>query len=247
MRPVLYICKMEKRTRWKYIFIGLSIVYLVLTLLEALAPGVEDIVKLLQFIIKPLLITTLAVYFFTATASGKGSFRNIMLAGFFFSVVGDTLLMFTEQGATFFLLGLGAFLVTHICYILAFSGVRKEQKGFVVRKKWPAIPLMIFVAAFITLLWPDLASSMRLPVATYAVVIGTMAATCLNLKDKIERSVFLTIVSGALLFMMSDSLIALTKFKAADFAMPLPHFWIILTYLMGQYLIATGAMKIASK
>lgn len=235
---------METHTRWKYIFIGLSIAYLLLTLLETAPVESENIVKLLQFIIKPLLITTLALYFFTATSPAVGNFRKIMLAGLFFSIVGDTLLQFTDQGPQFFLMGLGAFLMTHICYILAFLGVNREQKGYVARMKWPAIPLIIFVLAFITLLWNDLEAGMRLPVTVYAIVIGTMATVCLNLKDKVERPVFLTIVTGALLFMLSDSLIALTKFKSADFAIPLPHFCIILTYLMGQYLITTGAINL---
>lgn len=241
---VLYICKMETHTRWKYIFIGLSIAYLLLTLLETAPQDTANWIKQLQFIIKPLLITSLGIFFFTATASSNSYFRQLMLAGLLFSVAGDTLLMFTDQGEHFFLFGLGAFLMTHICYILAFSGIKKEQKGFIIRKKWPAIPLIVFVLAFIALLWNDLAPMMRLPVATYAIVIGTMAAACLNLKEKVAHPAFLTVMAGALLFMLSDSLIALTKFKAADFAIPLPHFCIILTYLLGQYLITTGAISL---
>ena len=72
------------------------------------------------------------------------------------------------------------------------------------------------------------------PVNLYAVVITAMALSAWNTKSKVDNTVFFSLLSGALLFMLSDSLIAINKFRVP---LPAAGFWIMITYLAGQYLI----------
>ena len=44
---------------------------------------------------------------------------KLMLIAFFFSMLGDTFLMF--QGEEYFMFGLGSFIITHLFYIFVFS------------------------------------------------------------------------------------------------------------------------------
>jgi uncharacterized membrane protein YhhN len=47
---------------------------------------------------------------------------------------------------------------------------------------------------------------------------------------------------GALLFMISDSLIALDRFGSDLLPLPWAGFWIMLTYIAAQYLIVVGML-----
>jgi uncharacterized membrane protein YhhN len=80
----------------------------------------------------------------------------------------------------------------------------------------------------------------RIPVIVYAVVILSMLAAALNRYGKVNGLSFMLVSLGALLFVASDSMIAINKFyEKFDFARIL----IMATYLLGQYLIATGSLR----
>ncbi len=232
---------MDKRLFWRNVFIFLAILYMVLPFLTEASPATHEAVMILQYIIKPLLMPVLALYFFLASASHPVRARQWIITGLFFSAAGDTLLMFAGRDEMYFLSGLLAFLLAHLCYIAAFIHFRGDQSGYLSRNKMAVLPLLLFVMAFIALLWDDLSSSLRWPVTGYALVIGTMAASCLNLKGITPRLGFTSAMSGALAFMLSDSILALVKFKPGFDSIPWPHFWIMLTYLSGQFLIARGS------
>jgi uncharacterized membrane protein YhhN len=48
---------------------------------------------------------------------------------------------------------------------------------------------------------------------------------------------------GAILFILSDSVIALNKFKSDDLNIPMPRLIIMVTYILGQFLIVEGVIK----
>ncbi|MCB0548246.1 MAG: hypothetical protein KDD19_11740, partial [Phaeodactylibacter sp.] len=49
------------------------------------------------------------------------------------------------------------------------------------------------------------------------------------------------LMAGILLFILSDSLIALNKFRVDLVVIPYARLWIMATYLLGQYWIARNA------
>jgi uncharacterized membrane protein YhhN len=225
----------------------LLLLFLILALLNLWAEYSYS--RLLILSTKPLLITSLAVWFYLETKSKKTLFRKLILLALLFSVGGDTLLMFVENDPDkqhFFLFGLGSFFVTHIFYMSAFIKYPSDQAGLVIRQKWWAAVFAIYLAFFNWFLLPDVPAEMQIPVLVYSIAIMLMLLACLNLNGKIPSEVFLIIFSGAFLFMISDTIIALNKFKGEDYSIPFARIFIMAFYLFGQFLIVKGSAKINS-
>ena len=53
--------------------------------------------------------------------------------------------------------------------------------------------------------------------------------------------------AGAFLFMISDTIIALNKFKSADLNIPFARIWIMSLYILGQFFIVMASAKINLK
>lgn len=187
---------------------------------------------------KPLLMPLLAGWFFQATFGMVGWLRKAVLAGLLFSTLGDVLLMF--EGSLFFLLGLGAFLVAHVFYLSGFLSKASFSTGYLRQKPLLALPFAAYLLVLLSVLWPGIPAEMRLPVTAYACVISCMALSVLNWKSHAEPLGGRWAMWGALLFVLSDSLIALNKFgqSFADAGVG-----IMLTYVVGQYLLVRGAAR----
>lgn len=152
-----------------------------------------------------------------------------------FSLLGDVLLMFDEHSSTNFILGLLAFLVAHIMYILVFLKHRNPSKnanGF-------GIILLIYALVLFYFLKNGL-GEMLMPVLVYMTVILTMSITAFLRKGKVTKISYHFVFLGAVLFMISDSILALDKFHAA---IPFSSILIMLTYAMAQYFIVLGIKK----
>ena len=83
-------------------------------------------------------------------------------------------------------------------------------------------------------------NAIKPPVMVYGLVICSMLLGVINLFRRIDQPTFRWLVAGAILFILSDSLIALNKF-----AMPIPAagFLIMSTYTVGQWMLANGISK----
>jgi len=206
----------------------------------ALAVNITGIVlknETLQYFSKPLLIVLLFIYFFLQT---KGLVTNQKIwIGFalFFSWAGDILLIFQENKSLFFLLGLSAFLLAHIFYIIFFHSVRMIEN--IKSNMWLLVLVVVYYAVLISILSPHL-GEMKLPVRIYGIVISFMfmlAMHMLFIKNKIAG---ILMVLGALLFVISDSALAINKFY-----LPFEGAGIIimLTYGLAQYFIIEGASR----
>ena len=196
----------------------------------------------IAFYTKPTLMLLLAGWFYLSTKNNSSSFRNLIVMALLFSLGGDTLLMFaTSHGEQFFLMGLGSFLLAHACYLFAFSKYKKQIRGWLKTKPLMIIPLLVLLIGFVSYLVPDIANAMQAPVVAYSLVIMAMVLSVLNLGGKINISDFQILFAGALLFMFSDMMIAVNKFK-----MPIPysHIAIMLTYLLGQFFIIKACRNI---
>ena len=196
------------------------------------------------YLSKPFLLTTLACWFYLTTKRDPSFFRNSILAGLTFSIVGDCFMMFSEQSPLSFILGLGSFLVTHLFYTLAFIKFKDLKNGLIFKKYWPIFIVLAYLTSFLYYLWPDLEGSFKIPVLVYSIVISTMLVLSINMtgRTKIEYSRIL--LAGALLFVVSDSVIAIKKFKIAEQAWTFFGLLIMVTYLTGQYLIAKSCADI---
>ncbi len=194
----------------------------------------------LTYITKPALLSILLIYFWWSVGNKRNQFCLWMLAGLIFSVAGDSFLMF--EGDLFFMLGLGSFLLTHVFYILAFCNYANcSPNHYFSARKWPLFLFMVYMVSFMAYLWIDL-GNLRWPVLVYGSAIALMGLSAYNLKGQIPQKVFLLLFIGAVLFIFSDSIIALEKFKSDQLNIPNTRLLIMIPYLLAQYLIVMGAL-----
>lgn len=193
------------------------------------------------YLTKPLLLSTLSGWFYSKVRKRQSKFSLLFLSGLIFSIFGDTLLMFVKHGSPhYFIAGLCFFLITHILYITAFVNYPGFKDGMIKNNKWLLIPFLIFFAGFTRYIWDELPAELKIPVIIYSIIILGMAASALNLHNKLPNGILL--LSGAILFVISDALIALHKFKSPEASQVLFGISIMSTYLTGQYLLASGAV-----
>lgn len=216
--------------------------YLLLSLLNLYGENSRS--EALIFATKPLLLATLALWFYLKLRPLAARFPRFILAGLIFSIGGDVLLMLVENGPKnedFFLLGLGSFLLAQLSYLLGFLSYPEARRGAIAQSPWRAWPFVLFLIGILGLLWPGIPVPMRAPVAIYACAITGMATAALNLRPLLARKLFRGLMAGILLFLLSDSLIALNKFRPEMLAIPYARLFIMATYLLGQYWIARNS------
>ena len=174
---------------------------------------------------KPMLLTLLAVVYLAS--ADKPIFWYVL--GMFLCFIGDVLLMF--KGANFFMYGLGFFLLGHIVYIkITASFLPKDLTAKMISS---AFPFIVFFGVLMYLIYPNL-GDMMIPVAVYGITIATFGSiTFLNYRE-VKSTENLWLFIGAVIFILSDSLIALNKFYEPN---ELYGVTIMITYILAQFLI----------
>ena len=212
------------------------IIYFIVILTVHLA-GMVLKIKLVEYVSKPMIVVLLIFYFLSQTNKINSGYKRWVLAALFFSCAGDVLLLLQQNDSLFFLLGLSAFLSAHIFYIIFFQRVRVKEN--VPLKLWLLFIVVIYYAALITFLSPHL-GDMKLPVRIYGIVISIMFMLAMHMvviKNKIAGKWMMT---GALLFVISDSVLAVNKFYHP---FEIAGVVIMLTYGLAQLFIVEGAIK----
>jgi len=199
--------------------------------------GVQLNNNLLQIIFKPLIIPVLVGYFNSEVQHITRGITKWVLFALIFSFGGDVLLMFVPKNEIFFLLGLASFLLAHIFYIIFFHHVRIKER--IKSNPWFLIIVVVYYAALTSWLSPYL-GEMKLPVRIYGIVISIMfmlAIHTLAIKNKLAGK---WMMWGALLFVISDSVLAINKFYQPFEAVGVI---IMLTYGLAQLFIVKGAAE----
>ena len=190
----------------------------------------------LRYFSKPLLMPLLIVYFIFNTNTVVSLKKWIVLA-LISSWLGDVLLMFEARNNIFFIFGLVAFLIAHIFYILFYENILKLEN--LKKNYWLFIPVLIYYVALIYLLSPHL-GEMKLPVRVYGVVISYMLIQALQITRIKNSAASAMMITGAILFIASDSILAMNKFYQP---FELAGISIMITYGMAQLLITLGATR----
>ncbi|MCB0667922.1 MAG: lysoplasmalogenase [Saprospiraceae bacterium] len=185
----------------------------------------------LLFILKPAIVGTLIWW-----VIGVKPPEQRLVFALSFSLLGDTLLMFAADQFSLFLGGLVAFLITHLIYIAIF--LRNVRFSDFMTAVWiPSLILLIaFAGLMLSILLPVL-GELALPVILYMIVIISMAFFAINRIKQVSRRSYIFVVIGALLFVASDSILALNKFHSE-----INHsgFYVMLTYSFAQFCLVTG-------
>lgn len=185
---------------------------------------------------KPFLMPTLALWVMTLTRGSRG--RWAWLTALVFSTAGDIFLMQTCSAC--FLLGLGSFLMAHLAYIVGARSLLSGRRGYVQERPYWIIIFGLFPVGLLFLLWSGIPADLRLPVGVYAAVITLMALGVLQLRGRLTDRAFWPLMIGALLFMASDSMIAVNKF---GYPFGAERIAIMTTYILGQFLLAVGLTR----
>lgn len=186
--------------------------------------------KPLEIIFKPLLITILAIIYLLSVK--KPSF--LYLSALLFSFWGDVLLLFKEK---YFVIGLISFLIAHLFFIKLTSTF--FRKAVFIDYLKSSVPFVLFFSGIIFLVKDNL-GEMLIPIVVYGVVISLFGTlTLVNyLKDKSKENIVLLL--GAIIFILSDSFIALNSFHISSLFYTLS---IMATYTLAQYLICSSVVK----
>ena len=163
----------------------------------------------------------------------EGRQRWLLVAALTLSAGGDIALSVRGDGAQpYFVVGLGLFLVAHLCYVAAFALHRQYQRA--------RLPVMVgfgvMALVMAIVLIPHL-GSLLLPVLCYIVAITAMGfAATLNTQGG------LLLIVGAALFFLSDATIAVNTFLL-EAPHPAAPFIIMPTYYAAQYCIAMALLR----
>lgn len=173
------------------------------------------------YFFKPFTILLMLVLLIQS--GGESAYVWLIGAGLIFSMIGDVFLMLPKDR---FLLGLASFLGAHVLYSSAFW---LQLSGDMVW--W--LPAILFAAGIIIflLLLPNL-GNMALPVIGYILVIVQMAWAAGEVWLTSRTGVSLLAFSGALMFMLSDVILAFDRFKHST--------KLSTTMVMGCYYVAQG-------
>ena len=217
-----------KKQNWIICFIGILAVHLA---------GIVFNIQLLEYFIKPMIVIWLMLYFLSQTVSISSRLKKWILAALFFSWAGDVLLLFQQNNSIFFLLGLSAFLIAHIFYIVFFNSVRVKEN--VRGNVWLLLIVAVYYGSLITLLYSHL-GGMKLPVLLYGIVISCMLMLAMHMLSIKNKTAGKWMMTGALLFVMSDSLLAINKFYQP---FEIASVAIMITYGLAQLFIVEGAIQ----
>ncbi|CAL2076374.1 lysoplasmalogenase [Tenacibaculum sp. 190524A05c] len=200
----------------------ISLLFIVISVFEIY--GTIQNSKLLEFIFKPLITVSLALLYIVSVK--KPSF--LFISALFFSFWGDVLLLFPEK---YFVLGLVSFLLTHLIFIKIIRGFISNVDSKLFLKS--AIFFVAYFGGIIYLIFENL-NELLIPVLVYGLVISTFGtfATVNYIKNKATENLWLLV--GALIFILSDSIIAINKFYMEN---ALLGSLIMITYIVAQYFI----------
>ena len=192
-----------------------------------------------QLFTKPLICIFLSIYLVSKTKL-YGVFSKLIVGGLVFSLTGDIALIFADKRETFFLIGLGAFLLAHVFYSLGFF--RDYKYDPLASGKYGRIMFFIvgmFAFSFFIWIIPHIAD-IKIPVLVYTLAISIMAILAGYRYQRVSLPSFQFILIGAILFLISDTLLAINKF-----VLPFSYsgVFIMATYISAQYLITIGALE----
>lgn len=198
--------------------------------------------KWLDYFFKPLIMISLSGHFLIHSKNIDKKLVKLALFAFLFSMMGDSFLMFTGKGMQFFILGLSSFLAAQVFYILLFRQTVRTSGGvsFLKNNLNYLAGYIVYGTIVYSLLFNQLDITLKISVFVYMMALMGMSVMALNRFNVVKSYSFWLVFIGSVLFVISDSLIAIDKFLTA---IPNDRFWVMSTYIAAQYLIMKGILK----
>ena len=181
----------------------------------------------LVYVFKPLSTALLLLLVAVGPSFFSSRYAAAILAGLFFSLLGDVFLMLRSDH---FRSGLFSFLLAHACYLVAFLSDSPLAR--------PLLPFALCLAvggSVLPALWSGIPRRLRPPVVAYVALLLVMAGQATSRAVTLHSAPALHAGLGAALFVLSDSLLAWNRFRNP---LPAAQALIHATYFPAQWLIA---------
>ena len=200
--------------------------------------AVERNWRRIRYVSKPIVILALMAWLWVLSGyKGPLFWFGLALA---FSLAGDILLLLP---ASFFLPGLGAFLLGHITYIVALN--RRLPPA-----NWASLILLLVGVGLVARIYPKIHAGLRAkpgsirlgpPVLAYSMVLTVMmlSAVLTLFRPEWNRPAAAITALGGILFFISDTLLAFDRFTT-----PVWHgrLLVMVTYHLAQMALVVGAL-----
>ena len=197
---------------------------------------------LIRLISKCALLPLLLLYLMVAgSGHHQPEFKKLAMLALFFSWLGDILL--TQDGTIFFLMGMVAFIVTHL--INGGLLLRLQSVRFTIATMMGVI-LALGAIGMVYYWLHDFLGTFSIPVVLYMFIIGSVLVLAFNVSNntRYKNIAYTCFIPGMFLFTVSDSLLALNKFL---FHNPTGlDIWIMLTYALAQWLLTEGYISVVN-
>ena len=165
---------------------------------------------------------------------------------FFFCFLGDFFLLWDKEN-TYFILGLTSFLIAHIFFIVFFFRLKKFTDKYRLFLFATATLVFGYIGFLQFLIWQGTTrQNMQIPVIVYGAIIGVMLLTAIhsiNNKSlkRLSKNYF---IPGAILFVASDSILALNKFSINILY---GEVIVMVTYAAAVFMLSMGVIKFLKK
>lgn len=154
--------------------------------------------------------------------------RRWLVAALLFSASGDFFLAMPWWQPSF-VLGLGSFLIAHLCYLGALLPLREASRTRLIG----AALMVVACVGLLIRFWPRLlADGLTIPVLVYMAVLAAMVSAALLARLPTPLTAL-----GAVCFAVSDGMIGIGKFVLDSPALEVPIWWV---YATSQVLITAG-------
>lgn len=210
---------------------GRDLLIVAVAIAAIVGAGLDGDGRWVHWLAKPLTTLLIASIAWQAVASSMSpapGYRRTVLAGMGLSCIGDIALMLPMDA---FVPGLVAFLLAHVCYIVAFRAGLHAGRGLGVA----AVLLGAFAASNLIALWPHLPADMRVPVLAVMAILALARHWRVPTPQGIDRRSTAWAAGGAVLFVASDCLLAWDRFGGG---LPMASLLVLSTYYAAQYGIA---------
>ncbi len=184
------------------------------------------------FIFKPLTMLGIIAMAALLHSPEQDFYKNMVLLALCFSLLGDIFLMLPSDR---FIAGLVSFLVAHLFYIAAFW-----QAALMAPSMTCGVAVLLVMIPVYLLLHKNL-GNLRAPVVVYICVIATMVWAAASSWLALDSPGAAIALAGALLFMISDTVLAVNRFRR-PFGAARPT--IMATYFAAQWLLALSVSSL---
>jgi len=203
--------------------------------------------KRLEYVFKPATLVAVIIGAWLLMRGPHDVWQaRFFLPGLVFSLAGDVFLMLPGVGAgsprSYFLPGLVAFLLAHLCYIAGLNPTLPP---------WPSLAVLVVVTVIGLALFRSIAAGLRhqgqtallVPVALYSLVLSLMLLSAWATLFRPEWTPLRRglVIVGASLFFASDAMLAWDRFVTPS---PSARLRVIVTYHLGQMALTASIVLV---